>query len=194
MKKVVSTPNAPAAVGAYSQAIRVGGLLFISGQIPLVPSTGAIVEGDVCAQARQSLENLKAILASEGYTMDDAVKTTVLLEDINDFAAVNDVYAEYFVKDCPARACFAVDKLPKGAKVEIELIAYKVTLSGNPIFPLHPIEKNNWIFPSTFGIVREVQGESPSTSRCKTEFTRSIPAKETPAGVSFAIFWHFLLA
>ena len=125
MKKVVSTPNAPAAVGAYSQAIRVGGLLFISGQIPLVPSTGAIVEGDVCAQARQSLENLKAILASEGYTMADAVKTTVLLEDINDFAAVNDVYAEYFVKDCPARACFAVDKLPKGAKVEIELIAYK---------------------------------------------------------------------
>ena len=93
MKKVVSTPNAPAAVGAYSQAIRVGGLLFISGQIPLVPSTGAIVEGDVCAQARQSLENLKAILASEGYTMDDAVKTTVLLEDINDFASVNDVYA-----------------------------------------------------------------------------------------------------
>ena len=185
MKKVVSTPNAPAAVGAYSQAIRVGGLLFISGQIPLVPSTGAIVEGDVCAQARQSLENLKAILASEGYTMDDAVKTTVLLEDINDFAAVNDVYAEYFVKDCPARACFAV---PAG------FFFFKVTLSGNPIFPLHPIEKNNWIFPSTFGIVREVQGESPSTSRCKTEFTRSIPAKETPAGVSFAIFWHFLLA
>lgn len=125
MKKVVSTPNAPAAVGAYSQAIRVGNMLFVSGQIPLVPATGVLVEGDVKAQAKQSLENLKAILAAEGYSLDDVVKTTVLLEDINDFGAVNDVYAEYFVKDCPARACFAVDKLPKGAKVEIELIACK---------------------------------------------------------------------
>lgn len=106
-------------MGAYSQAIRVGGLLFIFGQIPLVPSTGAIVEGDVCAQARQSLENLKAILASEGYTMDDAVKTTVLLEDINDFAAVNDVYAEYFVKDCPAELAFLSRNCPKAPRLKL---------------------------------------------------------------------------
>ena len=125
MKKIISTPNAPAAVGAYSQAVKAGDFIFVSGQLPIIPATGAMAEGDAAAQAKQSLENLKAILESEGYSMEDAVKTTVLLENIADFGAVNAVYAEYFQKDCPARACYAVDQLPKGAKVEIELIAYK---------------------------------------------------------------------
>ena len=124
MKKIIATEKAPAAVGAYSQAVRAGDFIFVSGQLPLVPETGLMAEGDISAQARQSLENLKAILASEGCAMENEVKTTVLLENIDDFAAVNAVYAEYFQKDCPARACYAVDKLPKGAKVEIELIAY----------------------------------------------------------------------
>ena len=117
MKKIIATEKAPAAVGAYSQAVRAGDLIFVSGQLPLVPET-------IEAQTEQICENLKAILASEGCAMENAVKTTVLLENIDDFAAVNAVYAEYFQKDCPARACYAVDKLPKGAKVEIELIAY----------------------------------------------------------------------
>ncbi len=122
VKEILSTPDAPAAIGPYSQAVKAGGLIFVSGQLPINPQSGEMPEG-IREQARQSLENLKAILAAAGCTMENAVKTTVLLEDIEDFAAVNEVYAEYFSKDCPARACYAVDKLPKGAKVEIELIA-----------------------------------------------------------------------
>lgn len=124
MKEIISTSNAPAAIGPYSQAVRAGNLIFVSGQLPIDPQSGDM-PSDIREQARQSLENLKAILAAAGCTMEDAVKTTVLLEDIGDFAAVNEVYAEYFPGNCPARACYAVDKLPKGAKVEIELIAYQ---------------------------------------------------------------------
>lgn len=125
MKKIISTPNAPGAIGPYSQAVRADKFIFVSGQIPINPATGEFPEGGIEAQAKQSLENVKAILASEGYTMDDVVKTTVLLDDINDFAAANKIYAEYFTKDCPARACFAVAKIPKSALIEIEVIAYK---------------------------------------------------------------------
>ncbi len=113
------------AAGPYSQAVRAGGFLFVSGQLPLDPATGAIVEGDIRAQARQSLENLKTVLETAGYALSDAVKTTVLLERIEDFAAVNEVYAAYFPENCPARACYAVDRLPKGALVEIELTAFR---------------------------------------------------------------------
>lgn len=125
MKRIISTENAPGAIGPYSQGVRAGNFVFVSGQIPIDPKTGEFPAGGIEEQAKQSLENLKAILAVEGYTMEDVVKTTVLLDDINDFAAANKVYAEYFTKDCPARACFAVAKIPKGALIEIEVIAYK---------------------------------------------------------------------
>lgn len=123
MKKVVHTDNAPKAIGPYSQAIKANGFLFISGQIPVNPQTGEIVEGGIEAQTRQSLENLKAILAEAGSTMNDVVKTGVFLDDMNDFAAMNTVYAKYFTIEAPARACVQVAKLPKNALVEIELIA-----------------------------------------------------------------------
>lgn len=123
MKEVITTNNAPGAIGPYSQAIKGNGLVFVSGQLPVVPSTGVFAEGGVAEQTRQSLENVKAILTAAGCTLDDVVKTTVLIKDMNDFAAVNAVYAEYFTKDCPARACFEVARLPKDALVEIEAIA-----------------------------------------------------------------------
>ena len=122
-KEVVSTTNAPAAIGPYSQAIKAGGFLFISGQIPLDPATGTVVPGCVGCQAEQSLKNLSAILASQGLTTADVVKTTVLLADIADFAAVNEVYASVFSEPYPARSCFAVAALPMGGFVEIEVIA-----------------------------------------------------------------------
>ena len=100
-------------------------MLFVSGQIPIVPATGALVEGDIKAQTRQSMENIAAILAEAGYTFDNVVKTTCLLADINDFAAFNQVYGEYFGTAAPARATFAVKALPKGALVEVEVIAAK---------------------------------------------------------------------
>ena len=124
MKRVISTPDAPKAVGPYSQAIEAAGTLYVSGQIPIDPVTGTMVEG-VEAQAEQVLNNVGAILNAAGYTFDDVVKTTVLLEDIGDFAAVNAVYAKYYTKDMPARACFQVAALPMGAKVEIETVAVK---------------------------------------------------------------------
>ena len=123
MKTIISTPGAPAAIGPYSQAAKNGGLLFTSGQIPLVPSTGAVVEGDIAAQARQSLENLKAIVAEAGATMDDIIKTTVFIKDMNDFTAINDVYKTYFTEGCyPARSCVQVARLPKDVGVEIEAV------------------------------------------------------------------------
>lgn len=122
MKKAIKTANAPAAVGAYSQGIMANGILFVSGQIPLDPATGEMVEG-IEAQARRSMDNVKGIVEGAGLTMDNVVKTTILLADIADFAVVNQVYSEYFQGDCPARACFAVRDLPKGAGVEIEAIA-----------------------------------------------------------------------
>lgn len=125
MKKQIATPNAPAAIGPYSQAIMAGNMIFVSGQLPIVPATGEFPSADISAQTRQSLENIKAILESEGYTMADVVKTTCLLDNIADFAAMNAVYAEYFATEAPARAAFEVGKLPKNALIEIEAVAYK---------------------------------------------------------------------
>ena len=125
MKKVISTPNAPAAIGPYSQAIEVGNMVFLSGQIPVNPATGDVVEGGIKEQTTQVFENIKAVLAEAGLTLDNVVKTTVLLADIADFKAVNEVYAEYFTGDKPARACYQAAALPLGVKVEIEAIAVK---------------------------------------------------------------------
>ena len=123
MKQGINTKEAPGAIGPYSQAIKANGFLFVSGQLPVVPATGQFAEGGVSGQTRQSLENVKAILAAAGCTLDDVVKTTVFIKDMNDFGAVNTAYAEYFTQDCPARACFEVARLPKDALVEIEVIA-----------------------------------------------------------------------
>ena len=123
MKKVISTSKAPAAIGPYSQAIQVGNLVYTSGQIPIAPATGSFVEGGVKEQARQSLINVKAILEEAGLTLDNVVKTTVFLADMNDFSDVNAVYAEFFAEPYPARSAVAVKTLPKGALVEIEVIA-----------------------------------------------------------------------
>ena len=123
MKQVIHTDCAPAAIGPYSQAIQIGDLLFVSGQVPIDPSTGAIVEGDIKAQAQQSLNNLKAILNAAGTNMGAVVKTTVFLADMNDFAAMNEVYAQFFQEPFPARSAVQVARLPKDAKVEIEAIA-----------------------------------------------------------------------
>lgn len=121
-KKIISTTNAPGAVGPYSQAVKVGNLVFTSGQIPLDPATGELVGGDVKKAAERSLENVKAILEAAGTSLDKVVKTTVFVKNMSDFAAVNEVYAKYFDKDMPARSCVEV-KLPKDALVEIEVIA-----------------------------------------------------------------------
>lgn len=123
MKQVIHTDSAPAAIGPYSQAIQIGDLLFVSGQVPIDPSTGAIVEGDIKAQAQQSLNNLKAILNAAGTNMGAVVKTTVFLADMNDFSAMNEVYAQFFQEPFPARSAVQVARLPKDAKVEIEAIA-----------------------------------------------------------------------
>ena len=126
MKQVIHTDSAPAAIGPYSQAIQIGDLLFVSGQVPIDPSTGAIVEGDIKAQAQQSLNNLKAILNAAGTNMGAVVKTTVFLADMNDFAAMNEVYATFFGEGgYPARSAVEVARLPKDALVEIEVIAVK---------------------------------------------------------------------
>ena len=121
--KVISTKKAPAAIGPYSQAIQVGNLVYTSGQIPIDPATGVFVEGGIREQTRQSLLNVKAILEEAGLTMSDVVKTTVFLADMNDFADMNAVYAEFFAEPYPARSAVAVKMLPKGALVEIEVIA-----------------------------------------------------------------------
>lgn len=121
--KNITTTNAPAAIGPYSQAIITGNTIFVSGQLPINPETGAFAEGGIKAEARQSLTNIKNILAEAGTGMDSVVKVTVLLADINDFAAVNEVYAEFFSEPYPARSAFAVAALPKGANIEIEAIA-----------------------------------------------------------------------
>lgn len=124
MKKIIHTDNAPKAVGPYSQAVEAGGALYISGQLPVNPATGTAPE-TIEQQTEQSLENIKAILFEAGYTLDDVVKSTVLLDDMNNFAAMNAVYAKYYTKDMPARVCYQVAKLPMGVKVEIETIAVK---------------------------------------------------------------------
>ena len=123
MKKAIATPEAPAAVGPYSQAISVGELLFCAGQIPLDPTTGEIVEGDVAAQTERVCVNIAAVLKANGMTFSNVVKTTVFLTDMADFGAMNSVYAKFFAEPFPARSTVAVAGLPRGARVEIEVIA-----------------------------------------------------------------------
>jgi 2-iminobutanoate/2-iminopropanoate deaminase len=123
MKKIVSTSEAPAAIGPYSQAVRSGRFLFCSGQIPLDPKSGQIVPGDIGAQTRRVLDNIAAILKTEGLTFDNVVKTTVFLTDLGDFKMVNEIYSSYFKQAPPARSTVQVAALPKGARVEIDAIA-----------------------------------------------------------------------
>lgn len=124
MKTVISTQNAPAAIGPYSQAIQAGNLLFVSGQIPLDPATGALIPEDtIQAQTTRVLQNLSAILAQAGGTLDNVVKTTVFLKDMEDFVPMNRVYQSFFSADCPARSAVQVARLPKDVRVEIEAIA-----------------------------------------------------------------------
>jgi len=125
MKRIINSPKAPKAIGPYSQAIEANGTLYISGQIPIDATIGKFVEGGIKEQAEQVLKNVGYILEEAGYSYGDVVKTTCLLSDIANFAAMNEVYATYFKQDCPARAAFAVRDLPLGALVEIEVIAIK---------------------------------------------------------------------
>ncbi|MCI0523062.1 MAG: RidA family protein [Bacteroidales bacterium] len=125
MKRIISTTAAPGAIGPYSQAVEVNGTLYISGQVPIDPATGKIVEGGITEQTTQALKNIKAILTAAGYTLDDVVKSTCLLSDMSDFKAMNEVYAKFYTSDQPARAAFAVKALPLGALIEIETVAVK---------------------------------------------------------------------
>lgn len=125
MKTIISTDQAPSAVGPYSQAVEANGMLFISGQIPINPATGTIVGDDIQLQTEQVLENLGAILEEAGYSYTDVIKCTCLLDDMNNFKAMNEVYARYFTVEQPARAAFGVVALPLGVKIEIEAIAAK---------------------------------------------------------------------
>lgn len=124
MKRIISTASAPAAVGPYSQAVEAGGVLYVSGQLPIDPATGRMPEG-IAAQTERALDNIRAILSEAGYTFRDVVKSTVLLADIADFGAMNEVYARYYTEQMPARVCYQVANLPKGALVEIEAIAVR---------------------------------------------------------------------
>ena len=123
MKEIVNAQNAPAAIGPYSHAVMAGKMLFISGQLPLDAATGEVVQGGIEAQTRQSLSNLSAIIGAKGLHMENVVKTTVFLADMDDFAAMNAVYAEFFKSECPARTTVQAARLPKSALVEIEAIA-----------------------------------------------------------------------
>jgi len=124
MKKIIASPDAPAAIGPYSQAVEVNGILFVSGQLPIEPVSGSIPDG-IEAQTRQSLNNIGNILKEAGLGFNNVAKTCVLLQDIKDFGAMNAVYAEFFPEDKPARVCYQVAALPKGALVEIDAIAGK---------------------------------------------------------------------
>ena len=123
MKQAISSADAPKAIGPYSQAVRAGQLLFLSGQVPLDPITGHMVDGDIAAQTRRVFENLGAVLKAGGRSFADVVRTTVFLADMNDFAAMNEVYGQYFTEPYPARATVQVARLPKDARVEVDLIA-----------------------------------------------------------------------
>ena len=125
MKKTINTSNAPAAIGPYSQAIEANGFLFISGQIPVNPETGKIVEGGITEQTEQVMKNIEAILKEAGYTFNDVVKSTCLLSDMSNFAEMNAVYGKYYPENPPARAAFAVKDLPLGVLIEIETIAVR---------------------------------------------------------------------
>jgi 2-iminobutanoate/2-iminopropanoate deaminase len=125
MRETIKTPNAPAAIGPYSQGIKTyaGKMIFTAGQIALDPVAGRLIEGDIAAQTRRALDNVKAILVAAGATLDNVVKTTVFMADLGEFAAMNEVYATYFSANPPARSTFEVKALPRGAKIEIEAIA-----------------------------------------------------------------------
>ena len=123
MRETINTQDAPQAIGPYSQAVRAGGLLFVSGQIPLDPSTGEIVEGDIRAQTERVMQNIGGILTATGVSFDRVVRTTIFVADLGDFATINDVYGSYFEAPAPARATFQVTRLPKDARVEIDAIA-----------------------------------------------------------------------
>lgn len=124
MKKIISTEHAPAAIGPYSQAVEAGGVLYISGQVPVNPADGTVPQ-DISEQTAQCLQNMDAILHQAGYNLGDVVKTTVLLDDMGNFDTMNATYAKFFERDAPARACYQVCRLPRGVKVEIEAIACK---------------------------------------------------------------------
>lgn len=123
MKTIISTPKAPAAIGPYSQAVLVNGMLFTSGVIPIDPETNTLIEGDVTVQARQAIGNLKNLIEASGSSMDKVVKTTVFIKDMNDFGKINDIYKDFFTSDFPARSCVEVARLPKDVLIEIEAIA-----------------------------------------------------------------------
>jgi 2-iminobutanoate/2-iminopropanoate deaminase len=123
MKKIIATPDAPAAIGPYSQAIRSGNLIFCSGQIPLEPKSGQMVSDDIADQTRRVLDNISGLLKSEGFSLGDVLKTTIFLTDLSNFQIVNEIYGSYFNNQPPARSTVQVSALPKGAKVEIEVIA-----------------------------------------------------------------------
>lgn len=125
MKKVVFTENAPKAIGPYSQAIEKNGFLYISGQVPIDPATGKLIEGDIKDQTERVMKNIGAILEAAGYNFSDVVKCTCLLSDMANFGAMNEIYGHYFIENPPARAAFGVVKLPLGALIEIEVIAAK---------------------------------------------------------------------
>lgn len=124
MKEIISTTKAPAAIGPYSQAVKVGNIIYTSGMLPLVPETMQMVEGGIEQQTRQALDNLKALLESADSSLDKVIKTTVFIKNMNDFPRINEVYAEYFNGMHPARSCVEVARLPKDAQIEIEVIAY----------------------------------------------------------------------
>ena len=123
MRQAVATPSAPKAIGPYSQAIKAGSLLFVSGQVPIDPATGGVIEGDIAAQTHRVFQNIGEILKAGGASFDHVVRTTVFLADMNDFAAMNAVYATYFSTPAPARATVQVSRLPKDARIEIDVIA-----------------------------------------------------------------------
>lgn len=125
IKNVIKTDKAPAAIGPYSQAIEVNGIIYTSGVVPIDPATGEVVGGDISVQAKRVFESMKALLEAAGSDMDQVVKTTVFIKDMNDFAALNEVYASYFTGDFPARSCVEVARLPKDVLVEMEVIALK---------------------------------------------------------------------
>ncbi len=124
MKKIISTTKAPAAIGPYSQAVEINNMVYTSGVIPINPEDGTIVTGDIRVQAERVLKSLSGLLKSCGTGMDKVIKTTVFVKDMEDFTAMNEVYAQYFTKDCPARSCVEVARLPKDVRIEIEAIAY----------------------------------------------------------------------
>lgn len=125
MKNVVKTDKAPQAIGPYSQAIEVNGIVYTSGVVPIDPATGNVVEGDIKVQATRVFDSMKALLEAAGSSCEDVVKTTVFIKDMNDFAALNDIYATYFTGDFPARSCVEVSRLPKDVLIEMEAIALK---------------------------------------------------------------------